>query len=50
MLSQFVLEKTRNILYLTSFREEENIMLRYFYSIKNTNIQKLKNHIFIFVY
>lgn len=51
MLSQFVWEKTRNILYLTSFREEKNIMLPYFYSIKhsNTNIQKSYFYICILI-
>lgn len=50
MLSQFVRKKTRNILFLTSFREEENVMLHYFHSIKNLNpiIQKLKNDEFLY--
>lgn len=45
-------EKIRNILFLTSFREGENVVLHYFYSIKNLNknIQKLKNDISIFIY
>lgn len=45
-------KKTRNILFLTSFREGENVVLHYFYSIKNLNknIQKLKNDISIFIY
>ena len=43
-------EKIRNILFLTSFREGENVAL--FYSIKNLNknIQKLKNNISIYIF
>lgn len=36
-------EKTRNIPFLTSFREGENVTLHYFYSIKNLNKNIFKN-------
>lgn len=43
-------EKTRNIPFLTSFREGENVMLHYFYSIKNLNKNIFKNWKIIFLY